>query len=582
MIKFLRNFLAALLALVVFSGFGIFILIGIGSVMDQQSPVVVSDNSILTLQLTRPISDRGIDDPMAGLGFGSDGRLIGAIDIRKALEKAAEDDKIIGVNLKVPVMMSGFGLGEEVRSALSKFKESGKFIFAHANYLSEGGYYLSSVADKLYMSPEGKLELNGLSIEMSFFKGTFKKLGIEPEIFRVGDYKSAVEPFLLDKMSEENALQVNSFLNSIYDTMIDEMANDLPISSDKLKQISNKMEVRNAKDAKELQLVTDLKYYDEYLEILAEHAEVESVDDLNFVDFSDYKKSSSSYNRASDKVAVLIAEGEIVYGKGNKKMIGAQSFIRELKKIREDENIKAVVIRINSPGGDFLASDLMWREIIKTKAVKPVIASMADYAASGGYYMAMATDSIVAQPNTITGSIGIFAIMFNMEGFMADKLGITSDGVSTGEFSNLYSATRTMSDAERAIIQQSVNEGYETFTTKAAKGREMDIATLKSVASGRVWTGSQAKQNGLVDELGGLDDAINIAATKADIEAYKVRYYPEQKSVVEELMDELSGTVSASLLKMKTAELYPYFEVVEKMKKLEGTQARMPFEFRIH
>ena len=286
--------------------------------------------------------------------------------------------------------------------------------------------------------------------------------------------------------------------------------------------------------------------------------------------------------KSKNKIAVIIAEGEIIMGRKRQGFITPGQFTEELRRAREDENVKAVVFRINSPGGDALASDLIWREVVKTTEVKPVIASMSNYGASGGYYLAMAADTIVAQPTTLTGSIGIFGMIFNLSDFMANKLGITTDRESTGTYSNIYTATRALTKSEIAIIQNSVNEGYESFTSKAAAGRDMPLEDLKAIASGRVWTGLQAKENGLIDVLGGLDTAIEIAAAKAGIEDdYKLRYYPVKKSSLEELIDELSGTTKAKMIKSELGEFYPYIDLLEKVKNMRGVQARIPFEIDI-
>lgn len=575
--KFLRSFLASLLALVVFSIVGFFFLAAMVSALDQEEPVDVSENSVLHINLNRPLADRSFNDPFSELGFGGgDAKRIGVKDLKKALEHAATDDKIKGIVLEAPSLMGGLALGEEVRKALVEFKESGKFIWSYADLLTEGGFYISSVADELYVSPVGDVEWNGLSSKAVFFKGTLDKLDIEAQIFRVGAYKSAVEPFMLDKMSEASREQTTSFVNSIYDQIVSEMAPDLGIESTKLHDISNQMTVQTPQQAIDFGLITGMLYRDQFLQKIADKIEVEKTKDINFVSFQDYNRSYKNTNASKNRIAVIVAEGDIVDGKGSKDQIGSDRFTREIRKARENDKIKAIVLRVNSPGGSALASDLIWREIVKTKEVKPVIASFSNYAASGGYYISMAADTIVAQPNTITGSIGIFGIIFNMGDFMANKLGITTEDVNTGKYSGMMTTTRALTEAEKKIIQNSVNRGYEIFTTKAAEGRHMSLEALKAVASGRVWTGTQAKEIGLVDVLGGLDDAVQIAAEKAGIaDDYKVRFYPEQKTAIEELMEELEGKTEARLMKAKLGDMYPYAELLEKVNSMNGVQARM-------
>lgn len=580
--KFFKVFLASFLALAVFSTISFFMFFVIIASFDTETQVSVEENSILHINLNRELADRSFSDPLSEMGFGGEGKKIGVIDLKKALEHAATDNKIRGIVLAAPSLNGGFALGAEVREALVEFKSSGKFILSYADYLSEGGFYLSSVADELYISPAGGIEWNGLSSTIPFLKGTFEKLEIEPQIFRVGTFKSAVEPLILDKMSEANRLQTTSFLNSIYDQMIAEMAVDLNMEEAELKNISDKMLAQNLAEAIDLGLITGTLYKDEFLRKVANRIDVDKTKDIDFVSFQDYNKSFKKSKSSKNKIAVIIASGDIVDGKGAKGQIGSVQFTKEIRKARENDRVKAIVLRVSSPGGSALASDLIWREVVKARETKPVIASFGNYAASGGYYISMAADTIVSQPNTITGSIGIFGIIFNMSDFMKNKLGITMDGVNTGDFSGMMTSSRALTDLEKQIIQNSVEEGYEMFTSKAAEGRHMTIEDLKAIASGRVWTGTQAKENGLVDILGDLDDAIAIAAEKAGIkDDYKVRYYPEQKTTLEELLAELEGNTQARLLKSKLGDMYTYAEMLDKVKSMRGLQARMLYEVEI-
>ena len=581
--KFLRNFFASFLALVVFSTLAFVFFIVLLSAMETTENFSVKDNSVLKISLTQPLADRDIDDPLSKIwSVGGNENRIGIVELKKALTKAADDNKIKGIVLYAPTLMGGFALGQEVRAALSDFKASGKFIWSYAELMTEGGFYVSSVADKVYLSPEGMIEWNGLDMEINFFKGTFDKLEIKPQIFRVGDYKSAVEPFLLDKMSDNNREQVSVMINSIYGNIVAEVAGDLDMEANKLLELSNNMSVRSPQDAVDHKLITGLLYKDEFEDLLAAEIGEDDAGDINWVNYSQYNTSFSSYVKSNNKIAVIIAEGEIRMGRKQQGVITPGQFARELRRAREDNNVKAVVFRINSPGGDALASDLIWREVVKTAEIKPVIASMSNYGASGGYYIAMAADTIVAQPTTLTGSIGIFGMVFNINDFMVNKLGITTDRETTGTFSNLYTATRALTDAEKGIIQNMVNQGYETFTSKAADGRGMTQDDLKAIASGRVWTGVQAKENGLVDVLGGLQTAIDIAAAKAGVEDdYKLRYYPVIKTSLEELMEELTGTAQTKMMKSELGEFYPYLDLLKKVKTMRGLQARIPFEIEI-
>ena len=578
--KFLRNLLAVLAGLFIFTGFLLILFFGIVSVITSEEAVELKRNSVLHLKLTKPIQERETEDPFASFFPGATNSM-GLIELREALAHAKDDNNIEGILLEAPWLAGGFATGEEVRKALINFKDSGKFIIAYSDIMTEGGYYLSSVADEVYLNPTGEIEFNGLNAELVFFKGSFEKLGIEPQIFRVGKYKSAIEPFTREDMSPESEEQLGVFINSIYDNMLEDISDSRGISEDDLEEISDKFLVRNSKDAREKNLITDLKYYDEVLDILKEKIGLEDDEEVELVSYSKYRKSYSKLNTSKNRIAVIVASGEIVWGKGGKNMIGSTVFAKEIRKAADSKNIKAIVLRVNSPGGNYLASDIIWREIQEAKKIKPVIASMSDYAASGGYYIAMGCDTIVAQHNTITGSIGIFRMFFNMGPFLKNKLGITTDSYSTGEFSDLYTSSRNVTEFEREIIQKGVDEGYLDFTTKAAEARNMELEELQEIASGRVWTGDQAIENGLVDVIGGLDDAIKIAAEKAGVkDDYKTRVYPIQKDFWQELAEELSGDVKTRILEEETGELFTYFELLNQIKYWEGLQTRLPFEIR--
>lgn len=572
--------MAALAGLFIFTGFLLILFFAVVSVITSEEAVELEKNTVLHLKLTKPIQERETQDPFASFFPGATNSM-GLIELREALAHAKDDDNIVGILLEAPWLAGGFATGEEVRKALINFKDSGKFIIAYSDIMTEGGYYLSSVADEVYLNPTGEIEFNGLNAELVFFKGSLEKLGIEPQIFRVGKYKSAIEPFTREDMSPENKEQLGEFVNGIYDNMLKEISESRGISKDDLEEISDKYLVRNSKDAREKKLITDLKYYDEVLDILKEKIGLEDDEEVELVSYSKYRKSYSKINTSKNRIAVIVASGEIVWGKGGKNMIGSTVFAKEIRKAADSKNIKAIVLRVNSPGGNYLASDIIWREIQEAKKIKPVIASMSDYAASGGYYIAMGCDTIVAQHNTITGSIGIFRIFFNMGPFMKDKLGITTDSYGTGEFSDLYTSSRNVTEFEREIIQKGVDEGYLDFTSKAAAARNMELEELQEIASGRVWTGDQAIDNGLVDVIGGLDDAIKIAAEKAGvIDDYKIRVYPIQKDFWQELAEELSGDVKTRILENETGELFTYFELLNKIKYWEGLQTRLPFEIR--
>jgi protease-4 len=412
----------------------------------------------------------------------------------------------------------------------------------------------------------------------------FDKLEVKPEIFRVGEFKSAVEPFMLEKMSPANKLQLTEMINSIYDHMIARISDARGIEKTKLNEISDKMLVRNATLSVTHGLVDSLLYYDQVLGELRNKLNLNANDKVKFIKYNKYRKSYSGDTFASspNEVAVIVADGTILPGNDDQGVIGGTAFAAEIRRARENDKVKAIVIRINSPGGSFVASDMMWREVTLAAEKKPVIASMSDYAASGGYYLAMGCDTIVAQPHTITGSIGIFSVLFDASGLLSNKLGITFDDVKTGEYGDMVTISRPLTEAEKNVWQTRTEEVYETFTSKAAAGRNMSQDKLKEVASGRVWTGVQAKERGLVDILGSYNDAIEIAAEKAGIaDDYKVRLYPRQKPFFEELMEGIEDNTRVSAMKEELGDKYIYYQYWQRVKSYNGTQARMPYEFVI-
>lgn len=575
--KFLGRVFAVIVGLFLFTI--LFIVIGlsiVGSTGESES-VDIKENTVLKLDLNRPIYEKSYDNPFGNLPISS-GRAggYGLVNIRTVLESAAKNEKIKAIYLKINIAHTDYASLQELRGDLLAFKKSGKKIYAYSEYFSEGAYYLASVSDRLYLPNTGYLEFNGLSYNVTFFKGTLDKLDIKAEIFKAGNYKSAVEPFFLEEMSAANKEQSLSFITSLYSKIISDVAASRKIEEGKLKHISDSMLVHNAYDAKKYGLVDDLLYRDQVEEVIKKDLKIEK---LNVVGFDKYEKSLTEADKIKgSKVAVIIASGEIVMGRGKDDEIGANAVIDQLKKAREDADVKSIVLRINSPGGSSLASDLIWREIVITKQKKPVVASMSDLAASGGYYMAMPCNYIFAQANTITGSIGVFGMWFNVKKFFNNKLGITTDGVKTGVFSDLGSPSRELTDFERKVIQAEVDSTYKDFVAKAASGRKKTSAEIEKVASGRVWTGSQALEIGLVDKLGGLSDAIKYAAQLANIKEYSVAYIPDSEGFVKDLIKSFSDEGENEVeekLKKDLGELYPYFVYLQKIKSREGMQARM-------
>jgi len=453
-------------------------------------------------------------------------------------------------------------------------------VVANAPAYTESSYYLASVADKIYMNPTGQLELNGLAIEVMFFKGLLDKLEIRPEVFRVGDFKSAVEPFLRKNLSDENRLQLNDMINGIYDEMLEGISEARGIPVGELKTLSNKMTIRSAEEAVTHGLIDSLYYDDQVRDEMRSRLGLGKDEDIKFIRYNVYRKNITP-STARDEIAVIIADGEIMPGKAGSGVVGATTIVKELRKARTNDNVKAIVLRVNSPGGVYQAGDEMWREIVLATQEKPVIASMSDYAASGGYYMAMACDTIVAQPTTITGSIGVFSVLFDMSGFLENKIGITTEEVKTGEVGGL-TITRPLTDLEKSIWQKQTDEIYEVFTRKAAEGRNMSQEEIKKIASGRVWTGVQAKDNGLVDVLGTFNDAVDLAAKSAKMgDDYRIRYYPQPKSFLEQLTGDWEEEIRTRALKNEMGDSYHFYQNWEKVKRYQGVQARFPFEMEV-
>ena len=547
----------------------------------SEEEVTLEENSILHLDLNgRTLVERTSEEDLVFGSFldplGGDNSA-GLVNLKKAIEEAKTNDNIKGIYLNAGLFGAGQAGLLELREALQDFKESGKFIIAYDEAYSEGGYFLASVADEIYLNPLGGIDFNGFSSEGIFLKGFFEKVGIKPEVFRVGEFKSAVEPFILDKMSPENRLQTQYFLDDINRHAIDLIAESRKIAKDSLIRINNQMLVRKPKDAVTYKLATALKYEDEVHSILKEKLGLKEEDQISTINATDLGGLAKSKNITSgNRIAVILAEGEIVDG-NVEGAISSEKFAKEIRKARKDENIKAIVLRVNSPGGSILASDVIWREMAEAKKAKPLIVSMGEVAASGGYYISAPADTIVAQPNTITGSIGIFGILFNVQELVNDKLGVTTDVVSTGELSDFGNMARPLTEVERTIIQSSVEDGYETFISRVAEGRGMHPDSVRKVASGRVWTGTQAKARGLVDVLGGLDTAIGIAAAKIKAgEDYRVVYFPEKKPWFEELMLNFSDQVQVRILQSQLGEQYPLYQKIQKIKNYQGVQVRMP------
>jgi len=574
------SMIGVLLSVFVMFVLGILLVIGIVSTASNESKVTIDDNTVLHLSLNYPISERTSKNPFQNLNFGGfeTENNLGLKDILAHIKEAKTDSRIKGIYVDVSAIQGGFASIEEIRNALIDFKKSGKFILAYSEVYTKGAYYLASVADKIYVNPEGMVDFKGFSTEIMFFKGALEKLDIEAQVIKVGTYKSAVEPYILDKMSKPNREQITSFLGSLYTHFLSNIAISRKIPVDSLSAIANTAAVQTATDAVKFRLVDGVKYKDKVLTELKSLCGIAQKKELRSVSISDYTPQSKELSKASaDRIAVVYAVGEIVSGEGDDETMGSENISRAIRTARLDDKVKALVLRINSPGGSSLASDVIWREVELTKKVKPVIVSMGDVAASGGYYIACAADSIFAQPNTITGSIGVFAIIPNMKKFFNNKLGITFDEVKTSKFSEI-SITRPLSDDERLLLQAEVNNIYKTFTQKVANGRHKTPEFIDNIGQGRVWTGAEAIKIGLVDRLGNITDAVKSAAKKAGLKEYKLVDYPDQKDPLKELFDDSADKVRTYFTKQELGENYNYYQKIQSVLKTTGIQSRMPYE----
>lgn len=586
--SFFKYVLATITGIVISFVVLFIVLMGIiGAIISSASSdqeVVVKSNSVLYLSFDYDITERSEANPLGSLNLpGYSTKNIGLDDILARIKYAATDGNIKGIYLDASHVGVGFASLKQVRDELLAFKKTGKFVVAYNAGYDQKAYYVASIADKVYVNPQGTIDFKGLASSTMFYKDLLDKVGVEMQIVKVGTFKSAVEPYFLNKMSEPNRLQVTSYLGSIYTTFIDEIAASRKISSDSLRAIANNYLVRDADDAVKYKLADAKLYKDELLSDLRKRLKISEKDDISFVSLLDYNKKVKD-DVSGSEVAVLYAAGEIVDGEGTGPgQIGGDKFSRELRKLREDDAVKAVVLRVNSPGGSALASDIIWREVILTKKVKPVIVSMGDLAASGGYYISAAADSIFAEPTTITGSIGVFGVIPNFQNLMNNKIGVHYDGVKTGKFADLMTSfDRPLTAEERDIIQREVDKVYGTFTKVVADGRKLSIADVDSIGQGRVWTGAQGVNNKLVDRLGNLDAAIQAAAKKAKLSNYKVSQYPEKEDPFTSILNNSKEKVQVWLAKEQMGEYYRYFDVMKKATAQTGIQARLPYSIEIH
>lgn len=585
--KFLGNVLATIIGLFVFLMLFVFSIIIISTVFGGNSEeITVKNNSVIELNLEHINNDYAgkYKDPWMSLL--SDGEKVGLSDVINAINKAKTDDDIKGISILNDESELGMAQRKTLRDALEDFKKSGKFVMAYANSFSQKEYYLNSVANTIYLNPVGDFDFKGLSAELMFFKDLQEKTGIKMEVIRHGKYKSAVEPFLENKMSDANREQTSALLNSIWNSVTADISKSRNISVAKLNEIATGLLARTPKMAKTEKLIDVVAYEDVYHDAIKKVLKVDKDKDYNKISILDYAKklaTTSENFETKDKIAIIYAQGEIKSGEGDVNTIGEGSMRRSLNEARKDKNVKAIVLRINSPGGNALTSDLIWREIELTKKVKPIVVSMGNYAASGGYYIACNANKIFAENNTITGSIGVFGILPNFNQ-LATKIGIHTEQVRTNENASEYSPFLAMDEKTKTITQESVEQVYKTFVTHVAQGRKMTFAQVDTLAQGRVWSGSEALKIGLVDKIGNMNDAIKEAASLAKITSYSTQNFPEFEKNISDILEHLPFAKSKdSFIKEEFGEeTYKIMEQIKRVQSRKGVQAMMPFEINIH
>ena len=556
-------------------------------VASGDKPVSIKENSVLVLKAGVHIPDRGNQNPLAGFDLFDMTFTYspGLNEILQNIEKASTDKKIKGILIENGLLPSGWATTEEIRNAIGNFRMKGKFVIAYSDYiLTQECFYLSTAADKIYINPGSMVDFKGLSSEIMFFKKALEKIGVEVQVTRHGKFKGAVEPFLLDKLSDENRAQIKDYAGSIWNHVIEDISKSRGIPVEQLNLSADNLDGNLASRAVETNLVDGLMYRDELIDTLKILSGISADKDLELVSMSKYSKVPDPNKTVSVKsrISVIYAEGNIVTGKGNENNIGGNYFAGVIRKERKDTSVKAIVLRVNSPGGVAIAADIMWRELELASRVKPVVVSMGNYAASGGYYISAPATKIYANSTTISGSIGVFGLLPNAGKLLEQKLGLLTEIVSTNKNSEFPSIYRPMNSYEKEIMQLSIEQIYSDFVNKVAKGRKLTFQAVDGIGQGRVWSGTSALKVGLVDEIGGLDAAIKGAAGLAGIEKYSIRELPDLEDPYTKLLSQLSGEIRMNFLKKELGESVKYYNMVKEIRDMSGIQARLPYFIEIH
>lgn len=585
--SFFKIFFATLLAFIVVAFLGVIILlVFIGKAISPEI-VTVSPNGVLVLETSQPYAEQKTVEPVLTYPNFGIKSTPGLYDVVRLIKHAETDDNIKGIYLKADNNANGFATSEEVRNALRSFKQSGKFIYAYGEVMDQKSYYIASVADRVYVHPKGGVEFNGFFTELTFLKGALEKLEIQPQIFYDGRFKSATEPLRETEMTVANRIQTNAYLGDLYGNFLKNIGISRKIDTATLHRYANEGLIQEAGDALKYKLVDGLKYNDQVMDEIKSRVGADTDDKINFISLSKYESATdiTTGKGEDNKIAIIYAEGNIVGGESEKSAtISSGHFIKLIREARQDKDVKAIVFRVNSPGGSALASESIWRELVLAKKSKPIIVSMGDYAASGGYYISCMADTIFAQPNTLTGSIGVFAVLPNMQSFFKNKLGVTFDGVKTAQYADLGNSSRPLTEMEKKFIQNSVDSIYGTFKGRVVDGRKLSGPVVDSIAQGRVWSGIQAKQLGLVDRIGGIDEAIRCAAKMAKVSEFRLREYPEADDApLGKLMQSVSGdSRMETAIKNELGDQYNIYKQLKQLKEMKGEiQAKLPYVMEI-
>lgn len=583
---FLKLFFASLLALIVFTVIGLFILIGFISTATTSEIPVVGSKAVLVLDLSVNFKEQAEEDPLGGLISSAASNKPSLFDVVRLIGKAKTDSAVKGIYILAGDNANGFSSSEELRKSVLDFKKSGKFVIAYGETMTQKAYYVASAAERVYIHPQGGLEWSGFSSNLFFLKGMLDKLQIEPQIFYAGKFKSATEPLRETKMTEANRLQTSVWLGDLYGAFLKAASTARKIDTAVLHQLANDGDIQTAVDAEKYQLVDGLKYDDEIKGEILQRLKKGAGTSINFITINEYAAATTlSDFSGSGKIAIIYAQGDIVSQEGDEEQVSSDLYKNVIRRARLDKDIKAIVLRVNSPGGSALASDVIWREISLARKEKPVVVSMGDIAASGGYYIACNADAVFANETTLTGSIGVFSIVPNFESFLKNKLGITTDRVRTAPYADMGAGDRPLTATEKRFFQAATDSIYNTFKSRVAEGRNKDVEYIDSIAQGRVWTGKRALETGLIDKIGTLQDAVKHAAKLAKIENdYRLREYPEKKNFFEQIMGNYKRSIKTSLIKDEIGvEQWQLMQQFKQVKQMVGEpQARVPYFLTIH